>query len=82
MNKKASCHTYPNDKLLQLKERRVENKDQSCHTYPNDKLLQHQDGNIKVNFGCCHTYPNDKLLQQKTALKSVRCIKLSYLSKR
>ena len=38
------CHTYPNDKLLQL------NLDHycllrciSCHTYPNDKLLQLQD---------------------------------------
>ncbi len=35
-----SCHTYPNDKLLQQDFDRNSAKKTSCHTYPNDKLLQ------------------------------------------
>ena len=35
-----SCHTYPNDKLLQLVSVGGETREESCHTYPNDKLLQ------------------------------------------
>ena len=36
----TSCHTYPNDKLLQQTTTKVVEKPTSCHTYPNDKLLQ------------------------------------------
>ena len=37
---RRSCHTYPNDKLLQLEKLQGETVLESCHTYPNDKLLQ------------------------------------------
>ncbi len=36
-----SCHTYPNDKLLQPEDNTGANCMMCCHTYPNDKLLQH-----------------------------------------
>ena len=39
-----SCHTHPNDRLLQLLY--IEDKTNpfkvSCHTHPNDRLLQLQ----------------------------------------
>ena len=65
----ASCHTYPNDKLLQLS--RPSNRDASdisCHTYPNDKLLQLSGVQGSWDSSGCHTYPNDKLLQLFTSL--------------
>ena len=37
---KRSCHTYPNDKLLQHLVTMWTDLEMSCHTYPNDKLLQ------------------------------------------
>ena len=58
-----SCHTYPNDKLLQLLEERCNLYKQGCHTYPNDKLLQHRQAVDWRRQQSCHTYPNDKLLQ-------------------
>ena len=36
----TSCHTYPNDKLLQHSIDDADSIKTSCHTYPNDKLLQ------------------------------------------
>ena len=35
-----SCHTYPNDRLLQLEKNYELTDEVGCHTYPNDKLLQ------------------------------------------
>ena len=35
-----SCHTYPNDRLLQLEGNLTKAHVESCHTYPNDRLLQ------------------------------------------
>ena len=45
---RPSCHTYPNDKLLQHRTDRCTPWLGGCHTYPNDKLLQHQKNSAKA----------------------------------
>ena len=78
-----SCHTYPNDKLLQPISGGMQTKTGSCHTYPNDKLLQHYGEDLTtIKISGCHTYPNDKLLQLDFKAKDWYVSKLSYLPKR
>ena len=37
----VSCHTVPNERLLQPFDEIAEMEAQSCHTVPNERLLQH-----------------------------------------
>ena len=62
-----SCHTYPNDRLLQPQEYMslVLN---CCHTPPNERLLQ-QSQELYHVCGGCHTPPNERLLQLNKTIK-------------
>ena len=62
----GSCHTHPNDRLLQLLLRILCFRHQGCcHTHPNDRLLQRAMlvSSQLMEFRC-HTHPNDRLLQR------------------
>ena len=60
-----SCHTHPNDELLQR--RNLQDSIEHafcCHTHPNDELLQPRMDCDSRQKDSCHTHPNDELLQQ------------------
>ena len=66
----VSCHTHPNDGLLQ-RARTQRERVGSCHTHPNDGLLQPSIV-VLTRRPCCHTHPNDGLLQQHFKTLSTR----------
>ena len=72
----SSCHTYPNDRLLQQRSSTGNGALQSCHTYPNDRLLQRMPrqllpGTLKLSYLSKRQASTTRMLRMTTGTESV-----------
>ena len=59
-----SCHTSPNERILQRSFWQEWNRTWSCHTSPNERILQPSNlSDAELKDWSCHTSPNERILQ-------------------